>query len=453
MELKEFNAQHNHKCSEERRYKYPREAEVLASLEKFKDKKFGLMIHWGLYSKFNSYESWLLPDQDRSWAWAKMDKYKDMSGKDFRAMYHDLINEFNPTAFAPEKWAETAKNVGFKYLVFTTKHHDGFCLWDTQYSDWKVTADCCPYHVNKNADICKSVFDAFRKQGINVHAYFSKPDWNSEYYWKKSNSKKDYKTRMTNYNVFFNRKLWKKFVEYTENQMLELIKNYGAIDCLWLDGGQVNPARGMGLNLSEIARKAREIQPGLMIADRTIGGINENFLTPEQAVPDHVINAPWESCITMGSAFSFHENDTYKDARTLVHMLCNIVAKGGNLALNVAPDFNGNIPKEVYEILNEIGEWIKQNGFAIFSTRPTAPYADKKIAYTAKGDEVYAIYLAENGEVAPSKVELKYLSKAKEVVLKGVPQKFTQEGNILSVEVAGVKVKENELAYVFTIRK
>ncbi|MEG2561661.1 MAG: alpha-L-fucosidase [Clostridia bacterium] len=455
MELAEFNEKHNHKCSEERKYKAPKEPAVLAALEDFKDKKFGLMMHWGLSSQFDSFESWALPDQDRSWAWSNLDEYKDMSCSDFRKMYWDKKKDFNPTAMDPDKWAKEAKNAGFKYFLFTTKHHDGFCLWDTKYTDFKVTASDCPFHTNKNADICKALFDAFRKQDINVHAYFSKPDWHSEFYWIKDSRKGDYKTRMPNYSVFFNRKIWKKFVEYTANQMTEIVSNYGKIDCLWLDGGQVCPARGMNLGLSDIAKKLRAIQPSLMIVDRTVGGINENFLTPEQTVPDHVINAPWESCITLGRAFSYRKNDEFKDARQIIHLLCNIVAKGGNLALNIGPDINGNIPDEVYDILHSIGKWLDKNGFAIYATRPQAPHLDNKVVYTTKANEVFAIYLADKDEVLSGKLQLKYAKVANEVIFNNKKLAFTQSNDTILVDLAQVvdsANKDTDLAYVFTIK-
>ncbi|MEG1609456.1 MAG: alpha-L-fucosidase, partial [Clostridia bacterium] len=293
-------------------------------------------------------------------------------------------------------------------------------------------------------------FDAFRKQDINIHAYFSKPDWHSEYYWIKDARKRDYKTRMPNYSVYFNKKMWNKFVNYTENQMTELISNYGKIECLWLDGGQVCPARGMNLGLTKIAKKLRAIQPGLMIADRTVGGINENFLTPEQTIPDHVINAPWESCITLGSAFSFRQKDIFKDAREIIHLLCNIVAKGGNLALNIGPDINGNIPDEIFAILRDIGDWLNKNGFAIYCTRPKAPYANNKIVYTSKENEVYAIYLADKDETLSGKLEFKFSGKATEVLYNNKNLQFTQTNNSIFVDIDGIK--ENELAYVFTIK-
>lgn len=448
--MKEFNALYNHKCSEERRYKAPQDPTVLQSLEDFKDKKFGLMMHWGIYSQLGIIESWALPDQDRKWAWNGMDKYQHMSGKEFREFYWGQIKEFNPTNLDPDKWAAMAKQAGFKYYILTTKHHDGFCMWDTKYSNFKITSPLCPYSNNANADICRVLYDAFRKQGIGINAYFSKPDWHSEFFWPNGYSKGEYRTRMTSYNTLFHHKIWKKFAEFTKNQLLELVSNYGKIDCLWLDGGQVCKAHGMDIKLSDIMQEARKIQPGLMVADRTIGGINENFLTPEQTVPDHVINVPWESCLTLGEAFSYRENDIYKDARTIIHLLCNIVAKGGNLALNIAPNAKGDIPDKILPILSEIGSWMQRNGYAIYRTRPIAPFAKDNFAYTSKGDEVYAIYLEKQGETLGGEYTLYHSGKANSVLFNGKPLEFTQIDNAIKIKIAPSIA--NDLAHVFTIK-
>lgn len=125
----------------------------------------------------------------------------------------------------------------------------------------------------------------------------------------------------TSYDTLLHPELWEKFCQYTKNQMLELVSDYGRIECLWLDGGQVNPRNMMDIHLTEIMEEARKIQPWLMVADRTVGGENENFITPEQTVPDHPINVPWESCVTLGTSFSFRYDDDYKDAKTVIHML------------------------------------------------------------------------------------------------------------------------------------
>lgn len=451
MELKEFNKLHNHRYSEEKRYVRPREKEVLESLERFQDEKFGIMFHWGIYSQWGLIESWALPDADREWAWYDVDS--DLTCAEFRQQYWDLYKTFNPVRFRPEQWAKTARDAGFKYVLFTTKHHDGFCMWDTKYSDYKITSPACPFSINKHADICKSLFDAFRDDGLKVHAYFSKPDWHSEYYWPKGYAKNEYMTRNTSYNTFLHPKLWERFCEYTKNQMLELVTHYGRIECLWLDGGQVRPRNGMDLHLSQIVKEARKIQPWLMVADRTVGGRNENFITPEQTVPDHPILIPWESCVTLGSSFSFRFDDEYKSAKTVIHMLCDIVAKGGNLALNIGPRPDGRLPAKVYPILQEVGAWLRQNGYAIYGTRPVTPYRAGNIAYTAKGGEVYAIYLPDaddEANVLPLHLHIPFDRPVHAVTFYGEKQPFSQELGGIGISVKGAF--EKEAAYVFTLK-
>ncbi len=451
MKLKEFNKQHNHQYSAERYYIRPRQKEVQKSLERFQDAKFGIMFHWGLYSQWGIIESWALPDADRDWAWSEIDS--DLSCAEFRRQYWDLIQSFNPVAFDPEQWAKTAKDAGFQYLLFTTKHHDGFCLWDTHYTDFKVTSPECPFSTNENADICKSLFDAFRSEGLKVHAYFSKPDWHSEYYWPKGYAKNEFMTRNTSYNTLLHPGLWRQFRTYTKNQLLELVTRYGRIECLWLDGGQVRPINGMNLHLSGIMKEARRIQPWLMVADRTVGGRNENFITPEQTVPDHPILVPWESCVTLGSSFSYRVQDTFKSAKKVIHLLCDIVAKGGNLALDIGPRPDGRLPEEVYPILSEVGRWLKKNGYAIYGTRPAAPYRNGNLAYTSKGDEVYAIYLPAEEDDAnnlPTQLHIPFNRTVNRVLFNGREVPFTCGPKGISVSVTDAFEREN--AYVFTCR-
>lgn len=451
MSTTEFNKLYNHTYSEERRYVAPKDPNVTEALERFRDRKFGIMFHWGLYSQLGIIESWMLPDKDRKWAWKENKSFDHMTCNEFKDMYWNLKKTFNPVNFDPQKWAKTAKDAGFKYVLFTTKHHDGFCMWDTKYTDFKVTALDCPFSKNEHADIVKSIFNSFRDEGLKVHAYFSKPDWHSDCYWAKGFKKNEYMTRNTSYNTYLHPKIWKKYCEYTKNQMLELISNYGRIECLWLDGGQVRPSKGMNIHLSKIMKEARKIQPWLMVADRTVGGKNENFITPEQTVPEHEIKVPWESCLTLGTAFSYRFKDKFKDAKIIIHTLCDIVAKGGNLALNIAPSPDGTWPDEVYAVLTDIGVWLKKNGFAIYETRAAAPYREGNVAYTKKGNETYAIYMPQNKDnTLPDEISIIYEHKAKEVLLNGKKSEFSQKDFSLSVKIDGAY--ENEPAYVFTIR-
>ncbi|MCQ2392793.1 MAG: alpha-L-fucosidase [Kiritimatiellae bacterium] len=371
-------------------YVAPKEPAVIEHLEWFKDQKFGLMMCMGLYSELGMMESWSLSDQDASWSRKRVEWAQ---GDDFKRRYLDLIRSFNPVRINAADWAKVAKAAGCKYLIFTTKHHDGFCLWDTKFSDFKTTNPSCPFATNARADIVRHVFDAFRAEGLGISCYFSKPDWHHPDYW--DNCGIGIKTtRNPSYNWRKDTTRWNRFRTYTRNQLLELVGNYGKIDVLWLDGGQVRPQNGQNVHMEEILAAARKIQPWLISADRTVGGPCEDFITPEQTVPKVPVMVPWESCITLGTSWGYAFDDTYKSVRTIVHMLVDIVAKGGNLALNVGPRPDGCFPKPAIERLEGIGKWLKTNGAAIYDTRVASPYRTTDWAYTAgRAGEVYAIRL------------------------------------------------------------
>ncbi|MBQ4606397.1 MAG: alpha-L-fucosidase, partial [Clostridia bacterium] len=193
--------------------------------------------------------------------------------------------------------------------------------------------------------------------------------------------------------------VWEKFTEFTHNQIMELMEEYGRIDILWLDGGQVNPKNGQDIRLSEVVARARAIQPWLITADRTVGGENENYITPEQSVPDRAIRIPWESCVTVGTQWGFRYSDTYKPSRTLVKMLIDVVSRGGNLALNIGPQPNGELPAEAMREIAGLGTWLKNNGEAIYGTRPADSPQIGRIAYTEKGDTEYALLPLEEDDL------------------------------------------------------
>jgi alpha-L-fucosidase len=327
---------------------------VLENLAHWQDIKFGLLMHWGPYSQWGVVESWSICAEDEGWCKRSLDDYIE-----YKRRYEALKKTFNPVRFDPGTWARAARDAGMKYVVFTTKHHDGFSMFDSKYTDYKVTSPETPFNVSPKANIAKEVFDAFRAEGFLVGAYFSKPDWHSEYYWWPNFATPD---RNVNYDPERYPDRWKAFVEFTHNQVLELMSDYGKIDILWLDGGWVKRrtkdeiersyAQRIGesasgfikarvvnqdIRMDELVAKARRKQPGLIVVDRAVYGKNQNYLTPENRVPDTPLPYPWESCIISGGGWSFTPDATYMSGREAVHLLVDIVAKGGNLLLNVAP--------------------------------------------------------------------------------------------------------------------
>ncbi len=370
----------------------PPEPWLAERLAWFSDMKFGFFMHFGAYSQWGCIESWPLVEEDK---WARPDDLPAWveRGRDMRRFTRDywaLPKTFNPVKFDPAKMAAIAKEAGMKYVVFTTKHHDGFCMFDTRLTDYRITAPDCPFHTHPRANISKEIFEAFRREEFAIGAYYSKSDWHHPDYWSPDAPAK---TRNPNYDTLKNPEKWAGFVKFVHGQIEELMTGYGPIDILWLDGGQVRPPR-QDIQMDKLAAMARKHQPRLIIVDRTVGGKYENYRTPEQEVPEKPLAYTWESCLTMGDSWSFKPNDKYKSTHKLIHLLVDIVAKGGNFLLNVGPQPDGELPAAAVERMREIGKWMKINGQAIYGTRPIEPYKSNKVAFTARGNTIHAIYLA-----------------------------------------------------------
>jgi alpha-L-fucosidase len=368
---------------------------VVQKLDQWQDLKFGLLMHWGAYSQWGIVESWSICSEDEPWCRRRIANYEE-----YKRQYVGLKNTFNPIRFEPERWASAARDAGMKYVVFTTKHHDGFCMFDTKTTDYKITDPACPFSVNPRANVAKEIFAAFRKEGLWTGAYFSKPDWHSEDYWWPNFATPD---RHVNYKISRYPERWQRFVEFTHRQIEELMSDYGPMDILWLDGGWVEKgSHEQDIHMEEMAAKARAHQPGLIVVDRAVPGKFQNYLTPENQVPDHFLPYPWESCMIAGGGWAWVPDAHYLSPRKVIHMLVDIVAKGGNLLLNIGPAPDGTWDPAAYDLLSHVGSWMKLNGEAIYATRAVAPYKVGKIAYTrAQGGSLYAIYLPADEESRP----------------------------------------------------
>lgn len=376
-------------------------------LEDWQDLKFGLLLHWGTYSQWGIVESWSICPEDLSWATGCRKPGISEKYSEYVTAYENLQTTFNPVKFNPEKWSEAAKQAGMKYVVFTTKHHDGFCMFDSDYTDYKITDSLTPYSSNPRSNITKELFSAFRKDNFWIGAYFSKPDWHSDYYWWKHFPTVD---RNCNYSTQKHPEQWNKFVNYTHNQIDELMTDYGKIDILWLDGGWVRiktdeevkeglldvyensrwarNTQSQDINMSEIVRKSRLKQPELIVVDRAVPGPHQNYLTPEQHIPATGLPYPWETCMTMATSWSYVPNDVYKPTNELVEKLVDIVSKGGNFLLNIGPGPDGELDSIAYVRLKEMGEWMTINGEAIYNSRMYAVYGeDETIRYTQSKDQ------------------------------------------------------------------
>jgi alpha-L-fucosidase len=395
--------------AQEQPYIAPTDPAVQKKLEWWGDLKFGLLMHWGPYSQWGIVESWSLCSEDEPWC-RRTGPYAENYAEYVKA-YEKLKTTFNPTRFDPAKWAAAAADAGMRYVVFTTKHHDGFSMFDTRQTDYKITSSDCPFHASPMADVTKAIFDAFRRKGLGIGAYFSKADWNNNDYWWRRFATPD---RNVNYDPAKYPERWQRFKEFTYNQIQELMTGYGRVDILWLDGGWVRPMSSnrpswakspydQDIDMPQVAAMARSHQPGLIVVDRSVHGPYENYRTPEQEVPAAPLDYPWETCMTMATSWSYVPNDAYKPTRTLIHLLVDIVAKGGNFLLNVGPGPDGEWHAAAYDRLREIGAWMKVNDEAIYDSRPLPPYATNKIRYTRSKDgrTAFAFYLADEQEMEP----------------------------------------------------
>lgn len=444
---------------EDERYVPETDSLTNVKLSEWQDLKFGLLMHWGPYSQWGVVESWSICPEDYGWC----ERKKGSNPQDYfsyKKEYEDLKKTFNPVKFNPEKWAKAARNAGMKYVVFTTKHHDGFSMFDSKYTDYKITDPETPFSSNPKANVTKVIFDAFRGEGLWAGAYFSKPDWHHENYWSPNFPPFD---RNVNYDPALYPEKWEKYVQFTHNQILELLTDYGKVDILWLDGGWVKKrdkenieqnydekfkenVSGNGflkhrvvsqdIRMDELVEKAREKQPGLIVVDRAVHGKNQNYLTPENRIPEKPLPYPWESCIIAGGGWSYSFDANYMSGREAIHTLVDIVAKGGNLLLNIAPSPEGEWDAGAYGLLEEIGDWMNINDEAIYGTKSMAPYKSGNVCVTSKPDgSIYLVYLVEKGQKSlPSTIEFPVV----------IPKKAKAKATILGMKSSLQWKRQNE---------
>ena len=313
----------------------------------FLEARFGLFIHWGLYSILGRGE------------WVMFHEHIPVEE------YRKLMEKFTAENYDPREWARIAKEAGMKYAVMTSRHHDGFSLFDTSVSDFNSL------NTPAGRDLIKEYVEAFRSEGLRVGIYYSLLDWRWPAYWK--GPRKDPEG-------------WSKFLNYVHTQVEELCSNYGRIDILWYDGGW--PYSAEDWKSRELNERVRELQPYIIVNNRS--GVPGDFETPEQYVPWSPPKRPWETCMTMNDSWGYYEaDDNWKSVRQLIRTLVTIVSKGGNLLLNVGPKPDGTFPQESIIRLREIGEWLRNNGESIYGAGP-APIGGGSVGpTTAKGNIVY----------------------------------------------------------------
>ncbi len=330
--------------------------------EWFRHDRFGMFIHWGLYAMPARHE------------WVKNHECTP------EEQYDKYFKYFNPDLYDPKEWARQAKAAGMKYVVLTTKHHEGFCMFDSQYTDYKCT------NTPAGRDLVREYVDAFRAEGLHIGFYYSLIDWHHpEFPIDQLHPRRNDPDA---YEQSKNRDMH-KYAEYMRNQVTELLTNYGKIDILWFDFSYGDPnipgkewMKGKGRKdweADELIATARRLQPGIIIDNRT--QLEQDLWTPEQYQPQKWATHPetgelvtWEACQTFSGSWGYYRDEmTWKSPEMLIQMLINTVSIGGNLLMNVGPTSRGYLDYRAEAALKTYADWMKYNSRSIYGCTMAEP--------------------------------------------------------------------------------
>lgn len=363
-----------------------------ATVERWMDWKWGLRIHWGLYTRFNGRESWIITEHLKDRAWL--------------TNYYASYQEFNPTNFNAGEWMKIMQRAGMRFFSITTKHHEGFCLWPTRTQQrgfarrpdgayQEVTNHFSIAETPYKKDIIGELVKAGRAHGLGVSLYYSHIDWHDrDFGWDNRNFW---------YDAAFTRQSdperWGAFIQKEREQITELLTWYGPIDMLSLDIGWPKEAQEDAYG---VAKLARSLQPHILLRNRGIGNYGD-YETPEGTIPEdpNRMNRPWKVIYPCGTGFSYKKHDTYKPKEWVLKSLIDVVAKGGNFQVGFGPDPTGKWPQEMIDRVTYVGDWLKVNGECIYATRPYFRYAEgANLRFTRSKDKkiVYVISLQWPGE-------------------------------------------------------
>ena len=387
-----------------------------AALERWKDMRFGMFIHWGPVSILGTEIGWSRGGERRG----SRPTWKP--GPVPVEVYDNLYRMFNPVKFNPDEWVQLAREAGMKYMVFTSKHHDGFCNFDSRLTDYKITSPKCPY----GKDIVRMLADACHRGGIAWGVYYSQPDWHHPDY--------------------LNGPAHARYIEYCHGQVRELLANYGPTS-VWFFDGLGRPPEDW--DAPRLIRMMREMEPEIIINNRA--GIPADYDTPEQRLGRFQNQRAWETCATLGSQWAYKREDPPKPLEVCLRMLICCAIRDGNLLLNVGPRPDGLIEDSHAARLREMGAFLSKYGESIYATRGgpfVAPDEDKVPekgqgltlpggrwwgGSTYKGNVIYLHILRWPTE----KLQLPPLPRkiVRHTVLKGGRARLTQSATALEVSV------------------
>jgi alpha-L-fucosidase len=351
----------------------------------WREAKFGMFIHWGLYSILGR-EAWAMGDED-----IPLEEYEKLAPK------------FRPPARAPRAWARLAREAGMHYVVLTTKHHEGFCLFDSKLTDY-----CAPKE-GPGRDLVREYVEAARSENLRVGFYYSLMDWHHPD-WRLAKNDSDARER---------------FVDYTHGQLRELMSNYGKIDILWYD--MAVPLNAEEWRSEEMNRMVLQLQPDIIINNRNL--LPGDFSTPEQST--QATKGDWESCMTINDSWGYLAGDNnWKSAQQLVQNLSECARDGGNYLLDIGPLADGSVPEPAVSRLKAIGEWLRKNGDAVYATQKCRfPHGNIGV-YTRKGNTLYTIIYFWPGETM-TVGGVKFNVRSARFLATGLPVSFTHRGTQL----------------------
>ena len=336
--------------------------------------RFGMFIHWGIYS---------VPARGE-WVHTR--------GSIMPEDYQKFAEFFTPDKFAPAEWARAARQAGMKYVVFTAKHHDGFCMWDSAYTDYKA-----------DRDYVKEIVEAFRAEGLRIGLYYSLIDWHHEDFLVDCY----HPLRELDRAELNKNRDQKRYCQYMRDQVRELLTNYGKIDIMWFDFTYPRPDGKCAEDweAEKLLALIRELAPHIIIDDRMgLPGAGD-FVSPEQYVPHHGLRnpngelLPWEGCQTFSGAWGYNRDETtWKTPHQLINLIVSHVAKGGNILLNVGPDARGRFDKRAMKALSAIGSWMNENSESIYgctvAPEGLIPPEDCRYTYNPATGKLYVHLLA-----------------------------------------------------------